>query len=368
MPDRKPGLIKRSIGALVAVTKHWYDQYSPYGQFWLTIGIIALIVDAALAFQYGVSQTIWHGIGFAVLALVFSQLPDGAVHELEKGNRAVGLFGLICCLPIGVMAYYSHVGYGSGVRVHDMDTARIQNTVHANADKATSEIEGELAIKRRELAELKKKRGWTGVVNAEAKRREIENLEGDKIFKRSKECRDVTVQESRDFCDKRAALQAEVADIESANGTQIRIDTLIKDLNDKRAELAATKHANSTAADQTDALAQVYLLLTGAKGEAAINPDKVTQKFTNLAIVAGGSLAFMLASPVAFLFAGRNRRNRRPEDEIYIATAQMQQTASTPVSAEPMAKAIVPVVKSQPRPSIRTLTVADLINGTPATA
>jgi len=291
-----------------AISNYW-SQHTSYGQMWLTAAAVALTVDMAIAFLYGASMSLGHAFGFALVAFFFAVMPDGAYREWESGRYLSSIVIAALCIPLAAVAFYAHLGYGVGIRVGDIQQSGVQNVVHEQAVNSTTEIDNELRKDRNELAELKKKRGWTGIVSADSLRAQLTNLEGDMVFKRSKGCANVTLPDSRAFCDRRADIQGQIADVEAANAIQVRIDTKQAELDAKRITLKNTKFVSSTVVNQTDVGAQLYLAVTGSDPAKALSPDKTTRGFTNIFIVASASFAFLSLAAVGLFLAGRNRRH-----------------------------------------------------------
>ena len=148
------GIVRRAIVALSSAVSSYWEAHSTRGKVWLTLGAIALVVDAKLCYEYGITQTTWHGIGFAVLALVFSQLPDGAYEEYAKGNKVAGVFLAILCIPLGAVAYQSHIGYGAGVRMGEIKKAGVQNAKWEDNRETVTQQNVNLAGIEKRAAEL----------------------------------------------------------------------------------------------------------------------------------------------------------------------------------------------------------------------
>ncbi len=93
-----------------------------------SMGAIALIVDAAICWQYGISMSTWHAAGFALLAAFFAMLPDAAYRAWRGGEKVNGVVLGALSVCLGVVAYQSHLGYSAGVRVGDIQKTDIVNS------------------------------------------------------------------------------------------------------------------------------------------------------------------------------------------------------------------------------------------------
>lgn len=302
--------------------REYYRQFTPIGQFWLSLGILALIVDAIISYKYGVTLTTMHGIGFALVAIFFALLPDQAWSEFEGKRAASGTILAILCIPLGLVALYSHLGYGASVRVGDVQQATVQNAKYDGGREQVEEAKGTLKMFTQRLGSLEADRAaliaanpWAPTVSAEGLKAQLAAMEGDMVFKRSKSCADVTLKESRSFCDKRADLQTKIGNVEKVNDLGAQIASLNTQIEGTRKVIAtarekadATSYTSSAVVNQTNVAAQLFMALNGAEPAKAIDPDKVTFSFVNIFIAGAGSLAFMIMAPVGFFVAGRNRR------------------------------------------------------------
>jgi hypothetical protein len=306
----------------MAFLRSYYDQFTPVGKFWLTLGIVSLIVDAAISYKYGVSLTTLHGLGFALVAIFFALLPDQAWTEFESKRAASGTVLAILCIPLGIVALYSHLGYGASVRVGDVQQTAVQNAKYDGGREQVEEAKTSAAMFTKRLSTLEAERAalvaanpWAPTVSADGLKAQLAAMEGDMIFKRSKSCADVTIKESRSFCDKRADLQTRIGSVEKVNSLaddisklNMQIDATRKVIASAREKADTTAYTSSAVVNQTNVAAQLFMAMNGADMEKAIDPDKVTFSFVNIFIAGAGSLAFMIMAPVGFFVAGRNRK------------------------------------------------------------
>lgn len=301
--------VLRAIGGFIV--SQW-RQYTAFGQFLFILALAAISVDAAISFEYGYSMTLWHGAGFALVAIAFAVLPDAASMEWSKGKKAGAAFIGLACVPLGAVAYQSHVGYGSGVRLGDMQLTAVQNARYDSAIDGVADEKKNVGMWQSRLADLEKQladsAGWSTTVAPHGLNGEVANMEGDRIYKRSKECANVTLPDSRAFCDKLAGLRSRAAAATEAVGLREKIDATNRKLAQAREKAATTDVKPSTVVNQNEAFARLWKVYNGAKPEDAIKSDAVTAQFVNIAITGAGSLAFMLLAPLLTFAAGRNRK------------------------------------------------------------
>lgn len=300
--------MKNAFRALVAMLADYWHSHSTRGKIWLFMGVVGLIVDAALCYQYGVTQTTWHGIGFALLAVFFSQLPDGAYSEFEKGHKATGWVLALLCLPIGAVAYQSHIGYGAGVRLGDIKQASIQDARYDGAQDTAKENAANLAMWRKQLADLNEKAPWAATVQADGLRASLATAE-EAI--RQETARGGCGRRCMSRMKERDEISEKIAVAEQASDLSKRIEATQRLVDKYRVAASTTQAGMSSVAMQTTANTQIFGVIraawTGEKLETAMAVTEQSAKLANLIITAAGALAFMLMAPIGFFMAGRNK-------------------------------------------------------------
>lgn len=303
----------KAIRSLFRFVAEYWKGYTAFGQFFLTLAAIAGVVDAIICFNYGVTQTFWHGVGFALLAVVIGVLPDAAVQEWDKGNRGSAITAFVGCALMAPVAYQSHLGYSAGVRVGDINLTQAKTEVKNNDREAIERAKSDKKLAEAAIARLK----WLPTdVTADGAAAAIANMEGDRVYVRSRQCAQVTVKESRDFCDKLTELRKQKAAVEDLNRERARLDAANAWLNKATEKVASADNTQSAVVNQTKVASQLLNLIRGKSSEETMDPDRFTQTFVNTGISGANSLAFMLMFPLCWLMAGRNRRRREDENEL----------------------------------------------------
>ena len=285
--------------------KSWTQAYTATGKFWLGLACFALLVDAAISYKYGISLSWFHGVGFALVAVFFSLLPDAAYLEIEHKRFASGLVLALLCLPLGAVALYSHLGYGASIRVGDVQQTTATNASYkARQDSSASEAKN-LDMWRKQLADLLQANEWAASVKADALRSQVETASKAIALETERGgCKAKCEQRMRD----RDAINEKIGKIEQVADLTKRIEATQRILDTKTDTAAKTEYKSSAVVNQTNVAAQLYLAMSGETAEKSIDPDKVTFSFVNIFIAGAGSLAFMIMAPVGFFVAGRNRR------------------------------------------------------------
>lgn len=308
------------LGIVSFLTTQW-NQYNPIGQLCFVIALVALSVDAGISYKYGAAQTFLHGVGFALVAIAFCILPDVAMEEKRKGNKSTAGWILTACIPLGIVAYQSHVGYSAGVRLNDMQQTGFHNAsldarqAGVKSEEANiAEHRAKLARLNRSLEEKKAANPWAASTNAIALKAEIANLEGDFIFKRSKQCADVTLPESRQHCAKITSAKSRLGEIEAIN--QIATDITITEglinatqvkIDGKVQSVADTGFQSSTVVNQNGVFASLLNLARGMDADAALKPTEVHLQLVNTGLAGLNSIGFMILAAIMWLAAGCNR-------------------------------------------------------------
>lgn len=312
----------RAIGRFAA---DFWSGYTPFGQFMLTLAAIAIVVDAVICYNYGITNTFWHGVGFALLAIVLAILPDAAAQEWEKSAKGSAIAIAVGCCFLAPVAYQSHLGYSASVRVGDINLTQAKLEVKDNDREAIERARSDKKLAEAAIARLK----WLPVdVTAEGAAAAIANMEGDRIFTRSRQCAQVTIKESREFCDRLTELRKQKAAVEDLSRERKRLDDANAWLNKATEKIASADNTQSAVVNQTKVASQLLNLIRGKSSEETLDPDRYTQTFVNTGIAGANSLAFMIMAPLCWFVAGRNRRK---EDEHEPAIAH-QETVATPAN------------------------------------
>jgi hypothetical protein len=289
-----------------SIIKSWFNQYTAHGKFWLSLALVALVVDAAISYRYGVTLTWLHGIGFALVAVFFSLLPDQAYSEFEAKRFGSGIAMAVLCVPLGTVAYYSHLGYGAGVRVGSIQQASVHN---AKFDDARSSLESDrtnIAMWREHLAKLQAENAWVATVSADGLKSQVAAADLSIAQEKARGgCGPKCLKLTKDKAD----LENRIAIAEQATKLTGQIEATQRIIDEKTQTAAAATFESSPVVNQTNVAAQLYLAASGEAPEVAIKPDAVTTTFMNIFVTGGGSLAFMIMAPLGFFAAGRYRRS-----------------------------------------------------------
>lgn len=239
-----------------------FGNLTPKGRCYMWLGLLTLGVSMGMAYDYG-SQVSWkHGAVMAALSVATAFVLEDAYGYWKKGLHAVAIIFAIVSAPLFWQESKSHIAYTAGFRGASVDVVRVQNAKYDGAQDKVQENKKNLADMKAELATMKSANGWSATVTADGLRAQVAAMEGDKVFKRAKECRDVTIPESRAFCDKRADLQDKIAAAERLTSLQNKIQNLQVAVDTYRDDAGKVEHKTSVVEHQTTTLVKVASLLT----------------------------------------------------------------------------------------------------------
>lgn len=196
----------------------------------------------------------------AVAYAVSIMFERGAVFQAHNlRGRAVN------CWIVGMLFAISNVmmDYSSAAALRDaVQTAA--NNINNVADTRKSEVK---RIEER-IGEIKRQNAWATVFEApDAYQAEIDNLQGDFLFKRSKQCGDTSLPDSRAHCAKIASAKAHKAMAEQRQVLAKEMATLDVELVKAKNTSAETKtHANP-------AVAQVRAISAWFTGDKQLNEN-----------------------------------------------------------------------------------------------
>lgn len=256
--------------------------------------------------------------GLAAVTVLVAILLTFADFAWHSGHRilagALGLFWAVCL----VTEYGSHVMFTVGHRASNEQAANVQDAVYSNAQKGVAENEALLASFRDRLDKLQAANPWSAAVTADALRAKLAAMEGDKVFKRSKACANVTLPESRTFCDKRAELQGQIAIAEESTDLTKQIEATKKVLDDARTKAAATTKGDSLALTQSQMVASLATV--------SLDPSSAAVRWAGYGIGAFVSLVFSFAAATCIMLAFKDWGT---------VGLQIPRTTSAPATAAP---------------------------------
>ena len=242
----------------------------------------------------------------------------------------------IACLPLGFVAFLTHVGYSASIRVGDMQQATAQNANYANMQDAVTEEKANLDMWRKQLADLKSQNAWATSVTADGLRASLATadkaieLEGKRGGCKSK---------CLALMEKKADLEAKIATTEQVADLSKRIEATQRIIDGKRTTAATVEFKSSAAANHNDTLFKAANLLMTKTFASTVSMTE--REATNTGVMGLSSIAFLLLAPLFYLAAGLNRSapvdvwQRQAERNAKASAAQAQSLQVQPAPAKP---------------------------------
>jgi hypothetical protein len=212
-------------------------------------------------------------------------------------------FGAVFLFATNLLSNVGGVGWQ---RKTEMAATQYVSQVAVDDRSKVSTTNAALDLINRKIAEteasLKSTEQWSTVVSAQGLEIAIKNMEGDFIYKRSKGCSNVTLPESRQFCDKLAGMKARVGDVQVASSLRDELKELMA-----RQEKVITASAASGKSFRPSANLEQAGLFAGI-ATVSLEPDKASVEWTFLGVAIFVGFMMCIAAQIFALvgFPGRD--------------------------------------------------------------
>lgn len=287
--------------------REMFGELSPWGRFWLYLGIASLVAAALMSFDFGYSISLKHAAFLACLTFVTAFLPEAAYTQWESGRRGVGIVLALLCAPLLLVEFYSHAGYTAGLRGQNVSEARVQNTKYDNAQEATKEDKTNLEMWKAQLAKLIEENAWTATVKADALRDELATLK-ERMAAEEKGQRGRKAGRGREFealQNKANAVTDRIAKAELREGLTKRIEATQRILDKKREVASATEYKSSAVEHQKASLARAVSYFRFGQVKPSEYVQEGADHSVNLAMAMVGTGLPALALFIAGLYRRR---------------------------------------------------------------
>lgn len=277
-------------------------------QRWLyRVGLVTLAACTAHAVTGGwalADGNVGKGIILAaimVAATVGAAMIPPVLHEAIRGK----MWGPVSFLMLGLVLCY--VGEGVGNTIAMGHTRNTSTTIANVADqqltdrrKSIADHERSIATLEAALSERNKSAGWLSTKPSAAWKADVRNLEGDKLFARSKQCGNVTLADSRAFCDRLTEARANLAVAEAHEADAASLAKLKTTLADLRDQARSDKPGISAARTQSDNIVRASSVLFGSWVPAVQDDDRTKADFGVVMFM----MIFMMFAPGVLIYAG----------------------------------------------------------------
>lgn len=284
-----------------SIIRTMFGELSPWGKFWLWLGLVSLAAAAGMSFAVGWKMTALHALFLACLSFVTAFLPEAAYRAWNEGKRGVTIALALIAVPLFAIEFGQHAAYTAGVRGVDIVTAKVQNAVYDNNQDSVAQAKRD-------------------IVSAEALIKRLSWLPSDVTaagmaakIQAQKEA--IRQEEKRGGCGPKClALTQELAEMEKMKAgaedltrERERMAAAKRVLEDRKEKANATQHATSQAEMMNSFLSEAVALIGFGSLTPTAGIEKATQTSANFAVAAAGTGLPALALFIAGLYRIRGR-------------------------------------------------------------
>jgi len=273
------------------------------GLMWARIGVIVLIVAAAMSWGFGAEVSWKHAAFLACLTFVAAFGPEAAHRAFTDGRKTAGIVIALICAPLLAIEFYSHAGYTAGLRGHNIETTNVQNVRYDQRQDDVREGKASLVLWEKRLADLEAANAWSATVTAEALRAQLAsaNLAIEQEAARGG-CKAKCLARTKE----RDELASKIAIAEEKSELTGKIEATKRVLAKARDTAAVTEHKSSPVVHQNAFLAKAVTLVSTGGLEPTPHVKAAAEQSTNLAMaIAGTGLPAF-----CFVLAGLYRREQ----------------------------------------------------------
>ncbi len=306
--------ILRKLGALFdGIITAMFGDLKKTGWAWARVGLVILIVAAAMSFDFGYQVSFKHGAFLAGLTFVAAFGPDAAHKAFQDKRWASGIaitIGAIICLGLELV---SHQSYTAGIRGDNITGAKVQNAKYSGAQKTVSEDETNLAMWQDRLKKLEGENGWIATVTADAMRSKLRSAklaiaQDAKRGRCGPKC--LVLTKERDELDARIKLA------ETRDDLTGKIEATKRVVDGARQKAEAVEYKSSPVVHANQSIADAFSFIRSWGSET--NPSETIEKGSQISINFGMALAGTGLPALCLFIAGLYRReedetNGRPE-------------------------------------------------------
>lgn len=297
--------MKTAFGAFERFIAAMLGSLNPTGRMWARIGVVVLIVAAAMSWSFGAEVSIKHAAFLACLTFVAAFGPEAAYKAWQEGKYGSGIAIALICAPLLAIEFYSHAGYTAGLRGSNIETTGVANVRYDQRQDEVKEGKASLILWEKRLAELEAANAWSATVTADALRAQLAsaNLAIEQEAARGG-CKAKCLARTKE----RDELAARIAIAEEKSELTKKIEATKKVLASAREKAIATEHKSSAVVHQNQFLAKAVALVGFGSLEPSKTIEASTEQSANIAMaIAGTGLPAL-----CFFIAGMYRR---PEND-----------------------------------------------------
>lgn len=312
------------------IVKAMFGSLSPWGRFWLALGLFSLAAAAGMSFAVGWKMTALHAIFLACLSFVTAFLPEAAYKAWNEGKKGVAIALTLIAPPLFAVEFGQHAAYTAGIRGHDLATTKVQNIKFDDGRGNVEEAKKTLAMFEKRLADLQGENKWTTSVTADALRAKLQslNLAIDLEAKRGG-CKEKCLARTKE----RDETASRIAVLERVDETTAKIEATKKVIASAREKAATIEHKSS----QTEHMNAFLSKAASFLGKGELTPDAYTEEGTQLSANLAMALVGTGLPALALFVAGLYRREEEAQPD-----PVARETVSLPATIPPIEQRFAP--------------------------
>jgi hypothetical protein len=286
-----------------------FASFTPFGKFWLFLGLVSLAAAAGMSFMVGMKMTVLHALFLAVLSFVTAFLPDAAYRAWGEGKRGVSVILAILAMPLFVVEFGQHAAYTAGIRGNELAVTKVQNIKYDDGRGDVEDAKRTLVMFEKRLADLQGENKWATTVTADALRAKMESLNlAIKLEAERRGCKSKCLERTKE----RDEIASRIALLERVDETTKKIEATKAVIANARVKSATIEHKSS----QTEHMNAFLSKAASFVGKGELTPDAYTEEGTQLSANLAIALAGTGLPALALFIAGLYRREETQEEVV----------------------------------------------------
>lgn len=276
-------------------------DFNTIKKVFLGIGTVGLCSSLVMTWKFGHSISVVHGFGLAAVTLAAAFVFPARKFISDQGFKGPARWltaaGIFC---IG-LEFVGDLGYTFGMRDKQVVEATAQTVAYKAVHKVADDESANLALWRKQLADLEAQNAWATTVTADGLRAQLASA--DKAIELETKrggCKAKCLALMQD----KAKTEEKIAVAEKVTDLTKRIEATQRILDGKTTTAVNTSVGHSTTKAQSNAFARVGLLLSGNNPTESLNPDEVSltlaDMFIGLLMAIGATALPTLCFYIAF--------------------------------------------------------------------
>lgn len=254
-------------------------------------GFILTLLSVRLTAAYGFTINFDMGIALGVVSFMAGYILCIAYEVIENSGSwrkfvmPAAIFVAVTITCADFLTNASTIGYNKEVDITSATENQRKIQLVAQEDGMASK---RVSDYEKAVSDIEKANPWLASVTADGLLQQIRNQEGDRVYKRSKECADVTLPESRNFCNSLTRLREQHAFAVKLTSAQEELASARQALSRVRQQAQTQQLFVSAALVQNDKLAGLFT--------ASMKPDAVSVHWVNTYMMVFFGMLITLAS------------------------------------------------------------------------